>query len=518
MPQVAARMASRDENTGRYQRHRPEQTLLYRIVEEYYPTFAAHLAAQGRELPGYVQREFDAYLKCGRLEHGFLRVRCESCHAEHLVAFSCKRRGFCPSCGARRMAESAALLVDEVLPVQPMRQWVLSFPFQLRFLFASRPEVMGRVLGIVYRVIATHLVKKAGYTHQAAKTGAVTLIQRFGSALNLNIHFHMLFLDGVYVERPNGTARFLWVRAPTSAELTQLAHTIAHRVGRYLERQGLLERDAENSYLALDAVDEDAMTPLLGHSITYRIAVGPQAGRKVFTLQTLPACDPEDQFGDMPGKVAGFSLHAGVAARADERKKLERLCRYISRPAVSEKRLSLTRGGNVRYQLKTPYRDGTTHVIFEPLDFIARLAALVPKPRVNLTRFHGVFAPNSRHRALVTPAKRGRGNKVRVADEPATPAQRRASMTWAQRLKRVFNIDIETCSGCGGAMKVIACIEDPIVIKQILDHLKHKAETSGTRALPESRAPPAELLTFSFSLSAVYLFSVILLSISMNLF
>ena len=310
--------------------------------------------------------------------------------------------------------------------------------------------------------------------------------------LNLNVHFHMLFLDGVYVEQSHGSARFRWVKAPTSPELTQLTHTIAHRVGRYLERQGLLERDVENSYLASDAVDDDPMTPLLGHSITYRIAVGSQAGRKVFTLQTLPTSG--DPFGDGIGKVAGSSLHAGVAARADERKKLERLCRYISRPAVSEKRLSLTRGGNVRYQLKTPYRDGTTHVIFEPLDFIARLAALVPKPRVNLTRFHGVFAPNSRHRALVTPAKRGRGNKVRVADEPATPAQRRASMTWAQRLKRVFNIDIETCSGCGGAMKVIACIEDPIVIKQILDHLKHKAETSGTRALPESRAPPAELL------------------------
>ncbi|MBG7337437.1 MFS transporter [Pseudomonas aeruginosa] len=360
------------------------------------------------------------------------------------------------------------------------------------FMAASRPEIMGRVLGIVYRVIATHLVKKAGHTHQVAKTGAVTLIQRFGSALNLNVHFHMLFLDGVYVEQSHGSARFRWVKAPTSPELTQLTHTIAHRVGRYLERQGLLERDVENSYLASDAVDDDPMTPLLGHSITYRIAVGSQAGRKVFTLQTLPTSG--DPFGDGIGKVAGFSLHAGVAARADERKKLERLCRYISRPAVSEKRLSLTRGGNVRYQLKTPYRDGTTHVIFEPLDFIARLAALVPKPRVNLTRFHGVFAPNSRHRALVTPAKRGRGNKVRVADEPATPAQRRASMTWAQRLKRVFNIDIETCSGCGGAMKVIACIEDPIVIKQILDHLKHKAETSGTRALPERRAPPAERL------------------------
>ena len=176
MPHVAARTASRDRDTGRYQSHRPEQTLLYQIVDEYYPAFAALMAEQGKELPGYVQREFEEFLQCGRLEHGFLRVRCESCHAEHLVAFSCKRRGFCPSCGARRMAESAALLVDEVLPEQPMRQWVLSFPFQLRFLFASRPEIMGWVLGIVYRVIATHLVKKAGHTHQVAKTGAVTLI------------------------------------------------------------------------------------------------------------------------------------------------------------------------------------------------------------------------------------------------------------------------------------------------------------------------------------------------------
>jgi hypothetical protein len=97
-------------------------------------------------------------------------------------------------------------------------------------------------------------------------------------------------------------------------------------------------------------------------------------------------------------------------------------------------------------------------VIFEPLDFIARLAALVPKPRVNLTRFHGVFAPNSKHRALVTPAKRGKGSKLKVPDEAQdqTPAERRAAMTWAQRLKRVFNIDIETCRECGGAMKVIA--------------------------------------------------------------
>ena len=114
-----------------------------------------------------------------------------------------------------------------------------------------------------------------------------------------------------------------------------------------------------------------------------------------------PDCRPNNPFLDTVGKVAGFSLHAGVATRVNERDKLERLCRYIARPAVSTKRLSLTRHGKVRYELKTPYRDGTTHIIFEPLDFIARLVALVPKPRVDLTRYHGVFAPNSKYRIQV---------------------------------------------------------------------------------------------------------------------
>ena len=85
---TAARNAEGDRPAGSYQRHRPEQTLLYQIVEQHYPAFTAHLAERGKELPGYVQREFEDYLKCGRLEHGFLRMRCESCHVEHLVAFS----------------------------------------------------------------------------------------------------------------------------------------------------------------------------------------------------------------------------------------------------------------------------------------------------------------------------------------------------------------------------------------------------------------------------------------------
>ena len=179
-------------------------------------------------------------------------------------------------------------------------------------------------------------------------------------------------------------------------------------------------------------------------------------------------------------------------AQAHERHKLERLCRSIARPAVSEKRLSLLDDGRIRYELKTPYRDGATQVIFEPLDFLARLAALVPKPRVNLTRFHGVFAPNSQYRIQVTPSKRGKGSKRNVEEEGQcqSPAARRAAMSWAQRLKRVFNIDIQTCSKCGGAVNVIACIEDPLVIDKILTHLDKKAALSESVVLPQSRAPP----------------------------
>ena len=142
----------------------------------------------------------------------------------------------------------------------------------------------------------------------------------------------------------------------------------------------------------------------------------------------------------------------------------------IARPAVSNERIELTECGHVGYTLKTPYRDGTTHVYFNPLDFIARLAALVPKPRVNLTRFHGVFAPNSKLRSQVTLSGRGK----RPAHAPQTATERHQAMTWAQRLKRVFQIDLSQCA-CGGKLKILASIEDPATIHRILEHLDRKA-------------------------------------------
>ena len=224
-----------------YERRRPEETTLYRLVQEHLETFLAQVEAGGAaSLPQFVKDEFEAFLECGILAHGFVRVRCTECAHEKLVAFSCKRRGICPSCGARRMAETAAWLVDCVIPKVPVRQWVLSFPIPLRSLFAVHPELLTPVLQIIHRVIATYLIKQAGVERSAAAIGAVTLIQRFGSAANINIHLHGLVLDGVYCTNAEGAPVFHPAPALTREKLKALLDKIITRILRLLTREGHL--------------------------------------------------------------------------------------------------------------------------------------------------------------------------------------------------------------------------------------------------------------------------------------
>jgi hypothetical protein len=139
-------------------------------------------------------------------------------------------------------------------------------------------------------------------------------------------------------------------------------------------------------------------------SINYRIAIGPHAGRKAVTLYSVPPVEDKSSI-PLLATMYGFSLHAGSVCEVHQRSKLERLCRYITRPPIASKRLSVDDHGRVVYRYKRPFRDGSTHVMLEPLDFMARLAALVPRPRLNLTRFHGVFAPNAKHRHQIVPRR-----------------------------------------------------------------------------------------------------------------
>jgi hypothetical protein len=140
-------------------------------------------------------------------------------------------------------------------------------------LLARYPSELGKVLGIIHRAISTHIVNRAGFTNKQAKTGAVTIIQRFGSALNLNIHFHMLFLEGAINENSWGGTTFTRIKAPSHNDMVDLVHTISQRIARYLEKAGLVVRDMDNTYLNLPIDGEDSLLQLQGASVSYRIAL-----------------------------------------------------------------------------------------------------------------------------------------------------------------------------------------------------------------------------------------------------
>ncbi len=269
-----------------YQRHRPEETILYKVIRENLATVFQKIEAEGKTLPKFVRQEFDAFLDCGILAKGFLRVRCDSCKREMLVAFSCKKRGFCPSCGGRRMSDTAAHLVDHVFPERPVRQWVLSFPYNLRYLFAYNGKALSQALQIMIRVIRRYYLKKSVAIGLISKecrvagkkieTGAVMLIQRFGGSVNLNPHFHVLFLDGVF--GADGT--WFGVPAPTDEEVAEIVTQIRIRVFRALEKKGYIE--GHNVNFDLDDLfnTHGALTELMLGSIQGVNCFGDDRGRK----------------------------------------------------------------------------------------------------------------------------------------------------------------------------------------------------------------------------------------------
>ncbi len=331
---------------------------------------------------------------------------------------------------------------------------------------------------MTFRTIETDLIRRAGLTRASgARTGVVTLMQRFGSALNLNIHLHIIVLDGVYTIGKSNKARFHRVQAPNQTELQTLLNRVIQRVVRRLQKKGLLIPDPEQPWLDLDS--HEPIDNVSAASIRYRIAIGPHSGSRTLTLY-----DPTFIRTDRPVKALtadryGFSLNAAVSCQPHQRDRLERLCRYITRPAICLERLTVRADGQIQYELKHPFRNGTTHILFSPLDFLSKLAALVPKPRHNLVRYHGIFAPNSKIRQLIVPKRNRPIEKVKKGNDKHDPAaelailgELYAPLTWAQRLKRIFNIDIASCPLCGGNMRVIADITDPEVIQKILDHFK----------------------------------------------
>ena len=453
---------------------------------------------EGKRLPKHVSAEFDAFLKCGILAYGFLRLKCEDCKTEKLLAFSCKKRGFCSSCGGRRMAESAAHLIDEVFPKVGVRQWVLSFPMPIRFILAKNPKIQAKCLTLVHRVITTYIRKKAkqkGFRSEL-QPGAVTLIQRFGGSLNLNVHYHMLFLEGGYYSTPKSLEqgpKFWWVDPPTDEEIKTMVQTIAYRVIRLLRKKGYFQDDVDHAVPEEENNQEELLPDLQAASVQNRIAMGERKGQRVRRLGSLEWNDLHPELsGPLCAQVSGFSLHAAVYCAPWERQKLEKLIRYVARPAVAEERLKLQPNGDVVLRLKTKYSDGTSHLLFSGLEFVEKLAALIPQPRIHLTRFFGCLAPHAKIRSQIVPGKEekeeppGSTDSAKDADKAegaSTHPHPSRRISWARLLARCFDIDLTRCQDCGGELKIVAAILETAAIRKILGHL-------GLPDLPPSVAPP----------------------------
>jgi len=507
--------------------------VLHAVVREHLGAFLRHTEeSYARALPLYVRRAFDRYLRCGIPEHGFLRLRCDACSLDHVVAFSCKERGTCPSCAGRMMANTAAHLVDRVLPDVPIRQWVLSLPHPLRALAARHPQFVSAIDKILYRAVERWMQRAAG--PKEGRAGAVTFVQRFGGSLNLHVHFHVLFLEGLFTRTGEGAPIFHPAFAPTRADLTTVLLQVQAGVARWLSTHPLgREEDLDADALvgcAQVAVQQGLFDHLEGHA---------DDGE----------ADQAEPRHDGKASVAfeGFNLHAAVRIGADDDVARERLVRYCARPPFALHRLSVLPDGRIAYQLQHPRRNAT-HRILQPVELLARIAALIPPPRHPFLRYHGVLAPSSRWRSAIVPrGVRGKASPPpREAERPMTvapsspgppsdahryspPPPERAARTppssavlaspplagrasfatiteshharvlhgallatsprveWSKLLRRTFAEDVLVCPRCEGRMRLVAAVQNAAEAARFLAAVAERSQPrpSGARAADE---------------------------------
>jgi hypothetical protein len=294
-----------------------------------------------------------------------------------------------------------------------------------------------------------------------AQGGAITVVQRFGSSLNLNLHLHSLVLDGVYTRpTPEAVPVFHPLPAPTDDEVAKILERVHEQIQKLLRRRGRLPEDPSPP----DPVAEQM--PLLAGfaaaSIQERLATGPRAGHPVRRLRTAAAV--VDTPKPRCARLEGFSLHANVALPAHAREQLEHVCRYLLRPPLALERLTESSGGQLLYELPHARRDGSTHLLLDPLELIEKLSVLIPAPRFHTLRFHGVLAPHAAWRSQIIPTPgdavagavgpAGLGG-VAGAGSAAAPASGSAGLSWAALLKRVFALDVLLCPSCGGRRRIV---------------------------------------------------------------
>lgn len=322
-----------------------------------------------------------------------------------------------------------------------------------------------------------------------AHPAAVTVLHRASSHLALNVHFHSLVADGVWVQTAaDAEPEFHDLPAPSRGEVMSVAWETCTKTLAALRRRGLwLDIDPGEDRFA-DA--EPGLAQCYAASIAGVLTVGPRAGQRVLRIGAVAGGADPDAATDEPFTPQGvtpgygFSVHATRRVSANDRPGLERLARYATRPPLAQDRLKLLPDGDVLLELKRPWQDGTRAVKFEPLDFLSKLAALVVPPRTHRIRYQGAWARRSKLRQLVAPKPEaegsssspqcghdlhGAGGHAHAETTPeSTPRWRRPRTDWARLLARVFSVDVLACPRCQAPMQRIAWVTRPDAIRKIL--------------------------------------------------
>ena len=457
-------------------------------------------AGDGQGLPAFIDRAFERYLSCGRLEKGLVRVYCQKCRKSEVVAFSCKTRGLCPSCDGRRMTEVAAHLVDEVIPEVPIRQWVLSLPYDLRYMLAWNLEMRKAVFAALQRAVDAHYRRQGALAGvKDPKTGAIAVIQRFNSALQTDVHIHVLYADGVWENDP---ANPVFTPAPPleTVVVQEVLWDAWLRIERQLKKFGWHDKEQDTL-----PERDPALAALLKAAVQGRQITGNEAGKPLRKERGAGLKVPMPH-GRNCAEFAGYSLHANTRVGELAREQLERLVRYVCRPAIAAGRIEAVDDDHERITLKTTWKDGTSSVIVPMDDLVIRMAAQVPLPRRANLKYGGVFAPNSKLRAAVVPAgdkpKCGRKHKHECAelDDHARERETSTRLTWAEAFKRAFRQDLLTCP-CGGRRVVLAAVQDKAALERILRHIGLWCDSADIEAI---RGPPEDLWPAEPDLAAPY--------------
>jgi len=380
------------------------------------------------------------------------------------------------------MCDFAAHLVDNVMPHVPVRQWVLTVPHDLRFRLAFDPKLTGVVLRTFVSVVSAWLRKKARSIgiRGTLKTGGVTVIQRFGSALNLNVHYHCALIDGVYRIPLDGPPMFHPVPAPSDQEVAAIVAAVCRRITRKLARNGALEGDP-----VLER--EPLLAALANASVAGRVATGARRGAKVLRVGSPREPLEATIVSKRCAFVEGYNLHANVRIGANDRQGLEHLARYLSRPPIAVDRLKQLDDGRLALKLKRAFNDGTESIIFTPGELIEKLVVIVPRPRRHSTIFHGVLAPAAAIRGEIVPRPVVPPGPQQSESERNPKPEKPGRKRWADLLKRVFLVDALDCPKCHGRMRVLAMIIKADAVVQILRNFGLPTEPP---PISPSRAPP----------------------------